>query len=125
LLISLFLLVYLASQRVASVSLRSGAMIDKISFHFTDGSVSAFGVDEGEPQPLFVLQPDEHLVALHVRQGDWWDSVQLETNTGRLSAVYGGDGGAAESFRAETGHAIIGVERASHSCSRISAIHQL
>jgi hypothetical protein len=111
-------------KHVASVTTRTGNLVDQIVFFYTDGSFEAYGDNGGLPQEPFVLHHGEYLVAVHVRSGELLDSVQFETNTGRVSAVYGGDGGAPHTFRAVSGHSIIGLERNSEYCSCISGIQQ-
>ena len=76
--------------RVACLKVRSGELVDGITFEYTDDTSLAFGGDGGTEQS-FALDHEggEHLVRIKVRCGDYVDAVRFLTSTGRQSPWYG------------------------------------
>jgi hypothetical protein len=63
---------------VQSITVHSGDLVDTITFHFADGSQTAFGESGGSPNPAFDLQCDEVLAAIHVQQTHVLAAIQFE-----------------------------------------------
>jgi hypothetical protein len=82
-----------ATQWVVAISVRTGLLVDCISFHYSDGTDATFGGRGGQERPVFRLQPGEYIRKLRGLRGDYLDAIQFETNLSRSSAMYGGSGG--------------------------------
>ena len=100
-----------ADARIAEVRIRAGSWVDSVQllYQFPDGrrSVSRrHGGDGGSPH-VFVLEPDEQIVGISGRQGQYVESIQIHTNK-RTSPIYGGTGGVPFRIAAPPGHTVIG-----------------
>ncbi|KAJ1627832.1 hypothetical protein T492DRAFT_1022093 [Pavlovales sp. CCMP2436] len=94
---------------VVAISMRTGWLVDCISFHYSDGTSTSSGGHGGQERPLFKLSPGEFITRIRIRQGDHLDAVQWETSFGRLSVSYGGSGGKPREITAGPGTQIFGV----------------
>merc|ERR1712216_15246 len=99
--------------RVKNVRVWSGALVDSIMFEYADGTSERFGSVGGSERSSFMLEADEYVEVINHRAGDSLDAVQFVSNTGRTSRWYGNPNGGRlqESFVAESGNEIVGVER--------------
>ena len=75
------------------IEARTGTLVDRLEFWFSDGSLEIYGGDGGSPRQTFWLRPGEYIEGICGRTGDALDQVQFRTNTGRRSPMYGGYGG--------------------------------
>ena len=84
-----------------------------LEFIMADGAVhyGGFKSDSGQQQPSFILEPDEHLVKIVARQGDFLSGLQFHTSKGRESIWYGGPGGTVEEFTGSSEDPIVSFER--------------
>lgn len=99
---------------LSKVHVRSGDLIDKLVFHYSDGTEDSNGTDGGIAHEDFVLEAGEFIVELHVRHGDSLDAVKFVTNRGRGSQLYGNPhGGSPFTYKAYPGNQIWTVERPS------------
>eukprot|EP01065_Artemidia_motanka_P032716 TRINITY_DN39702_c0_g1_i1.p1 TRINITY_DN39702_c0_g1~~TRINITY_DN39702_c0_g1_i1.p1 ORF type:complete len:605 (+),score=172.95 TRINITY_DN39702_c0_g1_i1:76-1815(+) len=96
--------------RIAEVRVRSGDLVDRVTFVQADGSEEHFGQEGGDEQEPFVLEDDEWIVEVRGRMGDHHDAIQFVTNTGRESQEFGSGGGQPYSFAATPNQAIVGLE---------------
>jgi hypothetical protein len=78
---------------VTEVRVKSGALIDSVSFVLSDGGVNTYGGRGGTDRPSFVLGEGEYIVSVAGRCGAFVDQLQFTSSTGRKSEVYGGPGG--------------------------------
>jgi hypothetical protein len=83
--------------RIASIRVLAGARINQIQINYCEPSGAPhhveFGQTGGHPNPLFVLDANEHIVAVLGRSGGRLDAIQFVTSKGRKSPMYGGKGG--------------------------------
>ena len=98
-------------RRVERVVVRSGALIDAVTF-FYEGvpTGETYGGQGGTEHPAFELGPSEWVAEVRGRRGAYIDSLQLVSNTGRASPVYGGAGGEQFSFKVLNAAAIGGLD---------------
>ena len=75
-------------KRLRRIGVRTGAVVDRIAFHFSDGSRAAYGGDGSSARDDFVIDPDDEVVALRCREGDALYCVEFITKKGR-SVAYG------------------------------------
>lgn len=109
---------------VESIGVRSGGLVDFISFVYRNGDVLEVGGGEGTEQEPFRLEPGEGLAEIRGTQGGLLDSVQFKTTRGRESSVFGGTGGDAYSIKAELGKQIVGLERSKGTAGSITRYHE-
>lgn len=84
-------------RRLRRIRVRTGMLVDNITFEYSDGSSSVHGGQGGEERAAVELGESDHLIALVCRQGDALDSVAFLVARGSqrsLTAhVYGNVGG--------------------------------
>eukprot|EP00928_Gymnodinium_smaydae_P050587 TRINITY_DN34139_c0_g1_i1.p1 TRINITY_DN34139_c0_g1~~TRINITY_DN34139_c0_g1_i1.p1 ORF type:complete len:206 (-),score=35.75 TRINITY_DN34139_c0_g1_i1:54-671(-) len=108
--------------RLLQVQVRSGDLIDQITFTYSDGTEDVIGKKGGNLNAPFVLEEDEYLVSISGRKGDSLDAVQFHTNLGRASPLYGKRGGKPFTMEASPGRQIWSVETDSRFCGRITSL---
>ncbi|KAF2166295.1 hypothetical protein M409DRAFT_23485 [Zasmidium cellare ATCC 36951] len=101
------------SKLLLSIRVYAGDCLDGIEFVYEDGSTELFGKRGGKPGGSeFALDTrrGEMLLGFYVRAGFWIDGIQIMTNTGRRSEVYGKvDGGSGHTLIPPRGYSIAGV----------------
>ncbi|GBG30861.1 E3 ubiquitin-protein ligase TM129 [Hondaea fermentalgiana] len=96
-----------SQRRVTSVIVRAGALVDGVTFVYSDVPEGVtFGGTGGTEFPPFELEDDEYIVEVRGQQGAYLDQIQFVTNRGRMSPAYGGSGG--QYFALDLGGAPIG-----------------
>eukprot|EP00808_Paulinella_micropora_P022129 g1925.t1 len=86
---------------ITEIRVRSQVYVDRVTFVFNNGATATWGGSGGTPRPDFTLSPNEYVVEVRCKQGAALDSIQFFTNLGRLSPLYGGEGGSAVRFLAD------------------------
>eukprot|EP00931_Biecheleriopsis_adriatica_P050890 TRINITY_DN29491_c0_g2_i1.p1 TRINITY_DN29491_c0_g2~~TRINITY_DN29491_c0_g2_i1.p1 ORF type:complete len:226 (-),score=33.70 TRINITY_DN29491_c0_g2_i1:188-865(-) len=123
------LTVIYTSLRMERIGVRSGALIDQISFHYSDGTCVTRGMLGGGAREPFVLDAGEFLQEIRFRKGDSLDALQLISSTGRESAWCGNTRGGRGPFslKAQPGMQIWSVERRGgwRGCGTISELIEL
>lgn len=74
---------------VSKVVVRCGTYIDRITFHFTAGTLSYGGGSGGNVSSPFVVDNGEKIVQVRGVRGAYLEQVQFVTDRGRESPVYG------------------------------------
>lgn len=77
---------------LTSIKVYSGDMVDGLEFKYEDGESHLFGKRGGKPggDEFFLdFRKGEMLLGFYVRAGFWIDGIQILTNTGRKSEIYG------------------------------------
>ncbi|KAK4497241.1 hypothetical protein PRZ48_011691 [Zasmidium cellare] len=101
------------SKLLLSIKVYAGDSLDGLEFVYEDGSTELFGKRGGKPGGSeFALdtRKGEMLLGFYVRAGWWIDGIQIMTNTGRRSEVYGkADGGSGHTLIPPRGYSIAGV----------------
>jgi hypothetical protein len=80
--------------KIASITVRSGSLVDSITVQYGDKPGKARGGSGGR-EDTFNLDDNEWLTELRGRSGSELDQVQFVLSSGRISPVYGGNGGQA------------------------------
>ena len=82
-----------------------------------DGSIKngGFFSNVGAEQPVFDLEPDEHIVRLETKQGPNLSGLRIHTSKGRESLWYGGSNGESEDFLGSADDPIVGFARAAEA----------
>jgi len=111
-----------AHAQVSAVQVSVGVFIDQIAFHYSDGTKNVVGQEGGSQKDPFVLEEDESIVTIRGRGGNSLDAIQFETNRGRKSQMYGGQGGEPFSMTASAGKEIWSVLRHEGFCGMISQL---
>ena len=93
------------------IEVRTGLLVDRLEFWFSDGSLESYGGDGGSPRQTFWLRPGECIDGVSGRTGEALDQFQFRTNTGRRSPLYGGYGGQAFDFSCRSFGATEGQQR--------------
>mmetsp|Transcript_7082 Transcript_7082/g.18593 ORF Transcript_7082/g.18593 Transcript_7082/m.18593 type:complete len:279 (-) Transcript_7082:474-1310(-) len=111
---------------VRSVHIRSGALIDQITFKYGDAKERSWpeGRAGGSESQPFFLNADEYLVMIEQRKGDSLDAVRFHTSKGRKSMWYGNTNGGSlrPPLRAPDGTMITGLRRPNGFCPGIDSI---
>ncbi|KXS93529.1 hypothetical protein AC578_2188 [Pseudocercospora eumusae] len=101
------------SRLLLSVKVYHGDCLDGIEFCYEDGKNELFGKRGGRPGGSdFALDTrrGEMLLGFYVRAGFWIDGIQIMTNTGRRSEIYGkANGGSGHTLVPPRGYSIAGV----------------
>ncbi|MBI5256544.1 MAG: hypothetical protein HY855_08600 [Burkholderiales bacterium] len=79
---------------ITELRVRAGAFVDAIQLVYSDGSTSPWHGGRGGTLHTMVLAPDERIVVIGGKYGDFIDSLYVRTSKGR-SQVFGGRGGKA------------------------------
>ena len=79
--------------KVVAVRVRHGDRIDSINASYDGQSGSTAHGGGGGTEDTFSLDSNEWITEVHGRSGDGVDQLQFYTNLGRVSPVYGGNGG--------------------------------
>ena len=99
-------------KRVNRISVRAGALIDRVTFFALDNEMLCQeGGGGGSECDDFVLDADEHIVKIIQKYGNSLDSITFCTNKGRTKK-YGGNGGSStKEFISKEGEMIVGLTR--------------
>jgi len=100
------------------VTVWAGALIDAIEFEYRDGCRRRFGNIGGSKQEPWVVPPGESIVKFFTQVGDSQDGCQFETSAGSKSPWFGGHGGEAKSFTAQSGSHITGLTMEPGGCTQ-------
>lgn len=79
--------------KIESITIRYDSVIEKITVKYKDGPECSHGGDGGIAADPFILQDDEWITEIRGRSGRLLDQLQFFTSKGRVSPVYGGNGG--------------------------------
>lgn len=104
------------------IEVRSGDLVDFVTFVYSDGERLTTGDGDGNPQEPFDLKSGETITEIRGGQGGLLDSIQFITDAGRESPVYGGSGGDRYSALVQPGMQIIGLERGAGTAGKIEAV---
>jgi len=77
------------SRRVKHVIVRTGQLVDGVTFCFDTGESAHFGGHGGRVNAAFEVRDDEHIVEVRGRAGAYVDAIHFVTSTGRESEVFG------------------------------------
>lgn len=114
----------MATCQVSELRVRTGALVDQITFVFADGRTAVFGRPGGSAKKPFRLNAGEYISRFTTRNGDSHDGCSFTTNTGHTSAWYGGHGGSQRIFDARPGQQIVGFELGSGLTPRVLDVIQ-
>lgn len=103
----------------ATVQLRvyAGHFVDQVRFVLSNGTVTKFGEDGGQLQPVFTVPEGEWITWIKVYQGSNLDGIQFYTNRGSSSEQFGGSGGKKHVFHVDKGSEVFGLDFAPGSGS--------
>jgi hypothetical protein len=110
------------AKKVTQVQFRTGGLVDLFLIWYSDGSSAGHGGYGGGWQPTFYLQKDEFLVEVKGKQDRNLHCVQVVTNKGRSSPMYGPCNGADFSFRAPDGYEMFDIVDAGGFCPPVVGI---
>jgi hypothetical protein len=79
--------------KIVAIKVRHGDRVDSIDVSYAGQSGSTAHGGGGGSEDTFSLDPDEWITEVHGRSGDMVDQLQFLTSKGRVSPVYGGNGG--------------------------------
>lgn len=121
---------------IAQIRVRSGSLVDHIEFVMADGNVKTggyvppggnrappFGLD-----PVFVLDPEEHVIRIEMSQGEMLSAIKIFTSKGKETQWYGTkiQKGRLKVFAASAENPIVSFERDSgRVCPRITKVQLL
>jgi hypothetical protein len=113
-----------AGARVSEIHVFSGKAVDSVQMLYAlpDGRTLT-GARHGGPggrQNIFRLDPDEYIVGLSGRHGEYIDSLQIQTNK-RTTPVYGGSGGS-RNYRVDVPSGNYGIGFVGRSGDYVDAI---
>ena len=110
---------------VVEVWARAGGYIDQIAFKHKDGSITKCGADGGQKIESFFLQQGEYITSVGTADEPGGDrhmvAIQLTTNRGRKSPVWGQARARLVEAKGKPGQAVTGMERAGW-CGRLTAL---
>eukprot|EP00966_Prymnesium_polylepis_P099283 2299600-Prymnesium_polylepis.1 len=72
----------LATKRIVSICVRTGALVDRIVIEYSDGTHDAHGGHGGEWRRPLKLQPGEYITGVCGHAGDGLDSITFTTSRG-------------------------------------------
>ena len=72
----------MTSKRLVSICVRTGDLVDRIEFHYSDGSLRAHGGRGGVWRRPLMLEPGEFITVVSGRKGDSLDSIEFSTSRG-------------------------------------------
>lgn len=104
---------YIQTKLMTNVRVWSGSALDGIEFMYEDGTSQLFGKRGGQPGGHdFQLDTrrGETIMGFYVRAGAWVDGIQILTNRGRKSEIYGNpQGGSGCTIIPPRGYTAVGI----------------
>ena len=114
----------ISTPRLIRVYVRTGDLVDRVEFHFSDGTVRSHGGRGGHLREPFVLNTGEYITGIAGRAGDSLDSISFRTSEGRQHTFAGRlNGGVHFTMSCETGEELADAQFARRSRWLQSVLH--